>query len=211
MQGGDMKDHTPASGFHSNAPQAEEGRARSRISRRQVLGAGATLAGLALVSPSLTSETLGAGEDVLIGVVERVESPSTLLVTSSGNPAVIKLADAAVLSHGPSGLVAGLGAFIPREEVVAEGQWIDGAFIATALMTRYRLVEGTIVRRHGNRLETTAGDVLLAPYTVPESAPDFTAKPLNHLRVGDTIWADGWHDPTISNFVALRIGVRSAL
>jgi hypothetical protein len=146
----------------------------------------------------------------LIGVVERIDSPRVLNVHSRAGPGVIRFSDDATFFRGHSKRVTGLAAFMPGDEVVAEGEWVADGFAATSLLSTYRFVEGRIVRRQGMRLETTDATIQLIPDTKILQDHGFISKPLAQVGVGDEIVADVWRDPSTGQFLALRLGVRES-
>jgi len=185
------------------------------LTRRQWLKgtSGAVLAGYVALSRDLSSAAPLAGdqEEVAAGVVERIEPPNILKIRGfREGPVSISFSDDAAFWRGHSGRVAGLDVFILGDEVVAEGQWTASGFAATTLMSMYRLIEGRVVHRKDNRLQTTGGIVQLTSDTVLLDGDGFVDKTLDGLAVGDDIVAEVWRDPSTRDLVALRIGVRKA-
>lgn len=189
---------------------------RSTLTRRQMLktSAGAAIAGyIAARATDAHAEQAYStvdGQDVVVGVVERVESPRTLSVRRKEGRLIVRFSDDAFFSRGDLGIVADCSAFVRRDEIIAEGHQVDGAFSATVLMTMYRAIEGRILDRQDNRLQTTSGIVQLTSDTELLDGDEFMNKPLTQLTVGDDIWTDGWRDPSVGQFVALRVGVKKA-
>jgi len=91
------------------------------------------------------------------------------------------------------------------QKYYAEGEWVNGLFVATALMSLYYTVEGEIVARDQKRLETTAGTILLTPESEKAAAAGYEAVSLDELAVGDEIAALVWNDPTINTISKWKI------
>lgn len=148
-------------------------------------------------------------QQIVFGVVERVSSNTSINIRNRDGRVSIQPAQDAIFSRGDRGLVPDLSLYVRRDEVIAEGTWATGSFVATLLMTLYRVVEGHIVERQGDLIKTTAGNIRLTSVTTPIHGDQILPKPLDQLNVGDHVWAEGWRDPAIGQFAALRIGVRS--
>jgi hypothetical protein len=97
---------------------------------------------------------------VVVGAIERIEPTGKLHVHSKEGRAIIRFSADATFIRGHQ-LVAGLDAFMPGDEVVAEGQWTADVFVATVLETLRRVTEGRIVHRQGEQIETTGGSIRL--------------------------------------------------
>lgn len=127
-----------------------------------------------------------------------------------GGTQTIRVTGATALSPVRTGGAAGLAAFAPGDEIIAEGQWGADGFAARALATLYRPIEGRLTGRQGDRLQTTAGVVLLTPTTRPVADDRLTDKPLAQLAVGDEIAALTWRDPASGDLDACLLGVKKA-
>jgi len=183
------------------------------LTRRQLLSSGGVMLGYVVLSRNLPPRTPlpEDSEKVVAGVVENVESPRILKVRSfRKKPVSIQFSDDATFWRGRSGRVAGLDAFIPGDEVVAEGQLVADGFAATTLMSLYRAIEGRIVQQQGNNLQTSSGAVRLTPDTTLLRGDGFVSKSLDELAVGDYIVGDAWHDPLTDDLIVMRIGAREA-
>lgn len=188
-----------------------------KLTRRQVLKAfGVTLVGggsAAVFGRSLAAEPVSEEVPFVTGTLERIEQ-SDLLYLSSLDPnqalqtITVKVLPTATISRGVQGIVNSADDFVPGEKMVAEGNWIDGLFVATALMSLYYFVEGEILERRLERLETTAGVIILTPDTEPAVVEGYEAEPLEKLAAGDEIAALAWDDPTNNTYVATKVGTR---
>jgi hypothetical protein len=184
-----------------------------KLTRRQILKAvGATIVGggsVAIFGRSLAAEP-GNEAPIIIGTLERVEPPD-LLHISSANPSqsaqtiIVKVPSTATISRGLQGIVSSTDVFVPGDKVVAEGEWKDGLFVATALMSLYYYIEGEIIERRQERLETTAGVILLTPESEKAAADGYEAVPLDELADGDEIAALVWNDPISNTNLAARV------
>ena len=145
--------------------------------------------------------------------LERIEQ-SDLLYLSALDPnqarqtITVKVLPTATISRGVQGIVNSTDGFVPGEKVVAEGDWVDGLFVATILMSLYYFVEGEVLARKQEQLETTAGVILLTPDTEPAAAAGYEAEPLEELAAGDEVAVLAWDDPTNDTYVAAKVGTR---
>jgi hypothetical protein len=188
-----------------------------KLTRRQVLRAmGATLVGggsAAVFGKSFATESVSEEVPFVTGTLERIEQ-SDLLYLSSLDPnqarqtITVKVLPTATISRGVQGIVNSTDGFVLGEKVIAEGNWVDGLFVATALMSLYYFVEGEILERKQERLETTAGIILLTPDTEPAASAGYEAEPLEKLATGDEIAALVWDDPTNNTYVAAKVGTQ---
>ncbi|MCA9943290.1 MAG: hypothetical protein H6656_22070 [Ardenticatenaceae bacterium] len=188
-----------------------------KLTRRQVLRAvGATLVGggsAAVFGKSLAAEPVSEEVPFVTGTLERIEQ-SDLLYLSALDPnqarqtITVKVLPTATISRGVQGIVNSTDGFVPGEKVVAEGDWVDGLFVATILMSLYYFVEGEVLARKQEQLETTAGVILLTPDTEPAAAAGYEAEPLEELAAGDEVAVLAWDDPTNDTYVAAKVGTR---
>lgn len=187
-----------------------------KLTRRQMLkAAGATIigGGAAIFAKSLAAESAGEEAPLVVGTLERIEPPDLLHVStdpaqSPAKTTLVKAPDTATFSRGLQGVVNDVDAFVPGDKVVAEGEWEDGLFVATALMSLYYSIEGEIIERDQERLETTAGTILLTPESEKAAAAGYEAISLDELAAGDEIAALVWNDPTINTYLAAKVGTR---
>jgi len=140
------------------------------------------------------------------GAIDRVEPFGVLHVRGVDGAYVIKTTNTTILYLGRTGHEVAFSAFVPGDEIVAEGQLASDGFIATTVMSLYRSVRGSITQRQGNRLQTTAGTVRLLSDTRALAADRLTGKALPQLMIGEEITALTWRDPTSSDFVAWMLG-----
>ena len=188
-----------------------------KLTRRQVLRAvGATLVGggsAAVFGKSLAAEPVSEEVPFVTGTLERIEQ-SDLLYLSALDPnqarqtITVKVLPTATISRGVQGIVNSTDGFVPGEKVVAEGDWVDGLFVATILMSLDYFVEGEVLARKQEQLETTAGVILLTPDTEPAAAAGYEAEPLEELAAGDEVAVLAWDDPTNDTYVAAKVGTR---
>jgi hypothetical protein len=184
------------------------------LTRRQILKAvGATIVGggsVAIFGKSLAAEP-GNGAPIVSGILERVEPPDLLHISSAKQTAqtiIVKVPSTATVSRGLQGIVSSPDVFVPGDKVVAEGEWKDGLFVATALMSLYYYIEGEIIERRQERLETTAGVILLTPKSEKAAADGYEAVPLDNLTDGDEIAALVWNDPINNTYLAAKVAAR---
>jgi hypothetical protein len=140
------------------------------------------------------------------GKIERLELPATLIISNPNGPVTVRLAPDARLSRG-HGPVALLSAFVPGDQVFAEGHWDGPTFTATAVSSIYHFITDHVVARRGNQLQTTTDLLYLAPATIPARGPNSEKKPLVEIRTGDHIEALTWTDPVINRRWVAMIGV----
>jgi hypothetical protein len=190
------------------------------ISRRQFLGAGAALAGSTILAgygapnaSGVVNEEILLPESVVPGTIDAIVMPDAVHVRNHQGSATIKLSENAEFHRVHTGDhhtadTVNLNDFYVGDEIVAEGQWLDQEFAATALMQGLRLVEGYVASRSGNVLQTANDSVRLEPDTLIKSFGDFVGKPLAEIAVGDYVYGHAWRDPSTNDLVALRISVR---
>jgi hypothetical protein len=133
-----------------------------------------------------------------------VETPNLLHVRhASGDQVLIQLtAEARIQRQGHD---ADLAAFVSGDEVVAQGHWAGDRFIADSLASVFRQMEGDVTRVDGTLLETTGGRLLLTPDTWAMHRSGVSTMALSQLRVGDSIAALAWYDPTREVLMAAAV------
>ena len=189
-----------------------------KLTRRQVLKAvGATVVGggsAAIFGKRLSAEPGSEEVPFVSGTLVKVKPPD-LLYLSSADPnqttqtIIVKVLPTTTVSRGLQGIVGSIDVFMPGDKVVAEGEWGNGVFVTTVLMSLYYYIEGKIIKRKQERLETTVGAVLLTPGTEPAAAAaGYETEPLDELAAGDEIAALAWNDPTNNTYVAAKVGTR---
>jgi hypothetical protein len=162
------------------------------MTRRDVVVGGAVLGATVAVG----GRAMAASRDWpwTAGMVESAGPDGLVLRAADGSgPVRVRLAPgAAVVRDGP----ARLEDFVVGEEVAALGEHGQhGDFVATRLEPTYRLVEGDVSARDGDRLE--AGDETLE--LSPRSHVNGDA-PLDALGPGDHVLALGRRDPRTGAF-----------
>jgi hypothetical protein len=180
----------------------------SKITRRQLLkGIGTTILGYMIFAPNRTSAASSAAvnpDNYLAGSIERLETPQTAhLKTPKGAVKVRFTNDAAFWRYGSHG-GAKFTDYAQREEVVAEGEWLNDVFQAKALHTKFRSVEGRITARQVNRLETTVGVLHLTPTTRDQGSNKSVAR----LALGDEVRAMIGVEPNSGNRLVAAIQVK---
>ena len=214
-----MQDHTSAPGSNVKSeteqrPESAEG--NPLFTRRKVLGVSAAFVGSAFLAgygrvsgASDLSELYGTLPNYAVpGTVERIVMPDTMHVRNSEGQATIKVADGSRFYRSRQGAVSGISDFFVGDDIAAEGAWEGDVFVATLLMQLLRLVEGPVVGRSGNKLQTVNGAVRLDPDTTTESFSDYVGKPVGEITVGDYVYGQAWRDPSTGELVALRISVK---
>lgn len=142
--------------------QSSTGGANPRFARRRFLGAGAALMGSAVLAgynqvadaSHTSSPSDPLPNNVVPGTIERIVMPDTLYVRNSEGSKTIELSENAEFHRARAGAASGLDDFFVGDEIVAEGQWSGDVFAATALVQMLRLVEGPVLDRNGDKLQT---------------------------------------------------------
>lgn len=188
--------------------------------RRFLIGSTATIAGVAGIGASRTRGALidltsmwnplaeDDGVDLLPGVVTEVDPTGAqrqIRLRTADGARDVHLDDSASLWRDYE---TDLTAFVPGDEVMAEGAWSDSFFVATRIESMLRVLDGRITNIEDDMLQTTAGAVSTSSRTRPHTGADLTGVPIPELRVGDDISVNGRADPQTGALVALRIGVR---
>lgn len=190
---------------------------KTALTRRQWLK---QVAGVVIVG-SLSLDTTAAHADTtdevttIVGKIDRILPEQQLLLQHVQGRTHVKLSDTAVLSRGCAKRVAALAAFVAGEEIAVEGHWHGKQFLATSIMSVYGFIEGRIIERQGDWLQTTAGALQLRAETLPrggvgEDDHVYIPKVLDQLGVGDEIAGIVWNDPVAGTRVAVQIGVLGA-
>lgn len=179
------------------------------VTRRELLkdlgiGAGVTWAATTGVGVAATSDT---DVEIVGGILEAIESPATVRIQDPERGSVsVQFTDDATFWRDHPTTIDG---FVIGDEVTVEGDWVgDAAFSGTHMVTTFRMLEGRVTSRSGNRLATEAGDVTLTDHTAGRGGPDMHAKAPGDIHPGDYVIALGRIDPSTDEFVAVEIGVR---
>jgi hypothetical protein len=191
---------------------------KTALTRRRWLKRVAGVATVGSLSLGTTAAHADTTDEVttIVGKIDRILPQQQLVLQHAQGRTHIKLSDTAVLSRGCAGRVAALAAFVAGEEIAVEGHWHGKQFLATSIMSVYGFIEGRIIQRQGDWLQTTAGALQLRAETRPrggvgEDHDDvYIPKALDQLSVGDEIAAMVWNDPVAGTRVAVQIGVRGA-
>jgi hypothetical protein len=167
---------------YDDSPAGQGGAAATgyRLTRRQVLIAGAVFGGLAVLPPPVAgaapleigaTPAASAPTTLVAGVVSRVAPPGNLYLGPLGKASrpeqALQIAPGATLCR--DGLV-GLDAFVPGDEVVAHGSWADAVFMTTDLAPLLQQSNVTITSLAGDNLRTTGGIFRLTAVTAIHSA-----------------------------------------
>jgi len=177
-----------------------------KLTRRQMLKlTGATIIGggsAAIFDKNLAAEREGKEMPFVIGTLERFELPDLLYLTVAtdsdqitAQTIIVKVLESTTISRGVQGIVGDIEAFVSGDQIVAEGEWHDGVFVAVTLMSLYHSIEGEIINRKQERLETTSGIILLTPDTKAAATEGYKAESLDDLSNGTEIAALVWNDP----------------
>ena len=188
-----------------------------KLSRRQFLKAtGAMIAVASAIflwdrpwAYGIADQIVELDEDQIVyGTIENIDSSGVVYLNSQESMVSVQFSSDSIFSRGNLGHVRGVNDFVIGDQVVAEGEWNGDVFQANALMSIYLAIEGTILTRTNNHLETSAGTLLLTPETRASRGNAFVEKPLDDLATGDEIGAMVWREPGVGDFIVLRIGVR---
>jgi hypothetical protein len=170
------------------------------LTRRDVMVAGAALGGT-VAAASVAMATVG-GSPWTAGTVHSVGSGELVLRPADGSPLLrVRLgAGAVVLKDAP----ASIEEFVPGEEVAVLGERGErGDVVATRLESTYRLVEGVVTDREGDRL--VAGGTRLE--LSGDSRSDASASSLERVGRGDQVIARGLLNPDSGAIEVAVIGV----
>lgn len=179
------------------------------LTRREILGrgalaaAGAAAATVATAKAGERSDEGSDGASVVVGSVVEVDSSSVLVRTGDGEVWVDVPEGAEVSKDGATELAS----FVAGDEVSAVGEWSVDRFLASSFSSLYRPLEGDVTSRDGNRLETTAGQILLTEETREHEGPYMRGKRPEDVGPGDRVAATGRVDPETGELVAVSIGV----
>lgn len=179
----------------------------SSISRRAfILGLGGGVSGGGVAALTTVA---GAGADelrsdphFLAGPIESLDLPLALRVRTHRAPAEITLTkDAHIWRDRRSTLES----FAVDEEVVAEGEWRDDAFVASVLTSMYFAIEGRLVETGPIQLRTAAWIAKLVPESRVQRGTELLQVGAASLRMGQQINVLARRDVRRNVFVALRI------
>ncbi len=184
----------------------EDGRT---LTRREILGrgalaaAGAAAATVATAGAAERSDEGPDGTSLVVGSVVEVDSSSVLVRTGSGEVWVDVAEGAEISKDGATDLAS----FVAGDEVSAAGEWSVDRFLASSFSSLYRPLEGDVTSRDGNRLETTAGEIVLTDQTREHEGPYMHGKRPSDVGPGDHVAATARLDPESGELVAVSIGV----
>jgi hypothetical protein len=170
------------------------------VNRKQLLvGASGALIGGVLLAQETAARTAAspprafsaAASNVAVGVVERVEPPR-LYLRRADDSITVEFADDSVFQRDHP---VTLAEFTAGDEVVAEGEWVDGSFLGRSLSNVSHLLEGSITEEARDRIRTSAGVVLITPDTRYLVGRELVADRPAHMEVGSGIAALGRRTP----------------
>lgn len=193
-----MTDQLALSQYDDSLAGQGEGEATGyRLTRRQILIAGAVVGGLAVLPPAVvgaapleigTTPAASLPKVVVPGVVSRVAAPTTLYLGPLGKASrpeqTLQMVPGASVCR--DGLV-GLDTFVPGDEVVAYGSWVDAVFMTTELAPLLQQSNVTITSLEGDTLRTTGGTFRLTAATAIHSADAARALERAQLTVGRSL------------------------
>jgi hypothetical protein len=175
------------------------------LSRRSLLlGAGGAAAGLAGIHAPAVAGRVSSGE-VVAGRLARVAIPDEAEIDASDGAVRVVFARSATFWRDRP---AQLAAFVPGDEVVAEGRWAGAVFEADHLVTMFRPVDGRVVALANGRLVTTGGAVRLTPDTRVLTAEASTPVLAGAISEGDEVSVLARREPATGALVAVAV-VRS--
>lgn len=169
------------------------------------IGAGVTWAASAGIGAPAQADV---ADEIAGGIVERIESPGVAwLRDPEGRSISVTFSDGATFWRDRPTTI---DTFVPGDEVTVEGAWSgDTSFSGTHMITTFRVLEGRVNGRSGDRLETEAGAITLTDDTSARSGRDMHAKPPRDIQPGDYVLVLGRIEPSSDEFVAVEIGVRT--
>lgn len=179
---------------------------RRALTRREILVGGVILAEWIAI-PHSTHANSQPDPPIVAGIVDRVDPSNNLTVLShSGEKWNVRLIETTMCRrHGD---LAEPTAFIPGDEVVAEGRWASGTLIANSCDTLYHTIEGQVLQVEAHQVETTDGTFSLTRETQPWSRENEYTRPLTDLVVGEEIMSLVWRDPHNSHrLVAAAVAI----
>lgn len=179
------------------------------VTRRELLGrgalaaAGAAAATVATARAGEASEEGAQGTSFVVGSVVEVDGSAVLVRTGDGDVWVDVPEGAEISRDGTTDLAS----FVAGDEVSAVGEWSVDRFLAASFSSLYRPLEGDVTGRDGNRLETTAGEIVLTEETRQHEGPYMRGKRPEDVGPGDFVAATARLDPETGDLVAVSIGV----
>ena len=140
------------------------------LNRRELMAGAALGAGAVVGAPALEGLAAQRGLSVLTGTVDRVNRRrrTLQLSTTTRGDRTVRVARDAVLWRG---VPVALSAFRRGDEITVEGRRRGDTFVAERVTSTFRIVEGTLTARSGNRLTTDSAVIRLTPATLPMAAP----------------------------------------
>jgi hypothetical protein len=159
--------------------------------------------------PATGTVSQAADAPIVSGTVENVDRTGLVRIRNNVGITVIALDAGGTIHRGHRGAGNSLAALVPGDEIVAVGAWAGGHFAATALLSRYRLAMGRIVRRDGDFLHLADRTVWLRPDTISIGDRGGPGPALARFGAGDEIISDVWHDPVSGDLVAGSIRLAS--
>jgi len=175
------------------------------------------------VGASVATAGSGSGDTLgpsLNGTLKRVRAPAALIFEDyhldldppppgvsapSGSEVMVKVnGDSKLWRSGP----ARLADFQPEDKLIAYARWSGADLIALGVEPMYEQIAATVTGRHGNRLRTRDGIVVLNRYTRMRRTPAAPrVKTLAAITTGHRIGAACRLDPRSGHYVAANIAV----
>lgn len=174
-----------------------------RLSRRTFVARGVASAMAAGVALEAVSKAGAAGQtdDLIVGRFASAHGARQGVVSIAGGRSVpVMLDSGAFVAHGAEGIVDGLTAFVPGEQVMVRGVTSEWGVTAVELQSVYRRVTGTVT-------VDGAAYVLATPFGQRVRVPKQVAQlhvPAG-VRSGATYSASIWSDPATGEATAVDL------
>lgn len=180
----------------------------SALSRRRfIFGVGSgmiggTLLGAATASATVTGSLAPTVNEELAGAIDSIESSSAFRVRTRGEPTRVVLRRNA---HVWRDAQATLDDFRVDDEVVAEGEWVGDAFLASAVTNLYYPLEGRVLEARSDYLRSAAWRARFVAETRLQRGTSLANVSPTDFRTGDFVRVLARRDPRVDDYVALRV------
>src|SRR5687767_7846822 len=142
---------------------------KGSLNRRELMAGAALGAGAVVAAPAMEGLAAQRGLSVITGSVDRVNRRRrTVHLSTTRGDRTVRVARGAVLWRG---VPVALSAFRAGDEITVEGKRRRGTFVAERITSTFRIVEGTLMSRSGNRLTTESDVIRLTSATLPMAVP----------------------------------------
>lgn len=175
----------------------------AELNRRQaLLIAGSLVGGLAILDPVHASASPLDG-DAVGGFIERLEPPGSIVLRTADRLVLVSLLPDAELWRG---YPVKLSRFVPEDEVLAEGIWVDDdSFRARSLISVLQGLSGRVVSVGERFLNTTGGAVRVTEHTTYRTAESVMSFDAVEVKAGDAVDVLGRFDPMSKELVGVMI------